>query len=147
MPRLLFALASLMALTSGCCTPEPSSGAEWFQEQRWVHRLLVYTEDGAEAARQRDLLAGADEDLIDRDLLVIQLDSSESLELVSGGADLPDPELFRERYGLPEGSFEVVLVGLDGGVKERRQSAMSGEELWGLIDAMPMRRDELRQRD
>ena len=41
----------------------------------------------------------------------------------------------------------MVLVGLDGGVKERRQSAMSGEELWGLIDAMPMRRDELRQRD
>lgn len=40
--------------------------------------------------------------------------------------------------------FRVELIGLDGGVKYRSTSAVSPEELWALIDGMPMRRAELK---
>ena len=40
--------------------------------------------------------------------------------------------------------FGLELIGLDGGVKYRSTSAVPLEELWTLIDGMPMRRAELK---
>lgn len=43
-------------------------------------------------------------------------------------------------------SFYVVLVGKDGGEKLRRATPLSPEELFAIVDAMPMRRAEMRER-
>ena len=40
--------------------------------------------------------------------------------------------------------FEVILIGLDGGVKLRQTEILSLEKLFTLIDGMPMRRQELK---
>jgi uncharacterized protein DUF4174 len=40
--------------------------------------------------------------------------------------------------------FTVELLGKDGGVKARWSDVVGREELWARIDAMPMRRRELR---
>ena len=40
-------------------------------------------------------------------------------------------------------TFELVLLGLDGGVKFRKDSPITSEELYAIIDGMPMRRAEL----
>ncbi|MEM9547052.1 MAG: DUF4174 domain-containing protein [Bacteroidota bacterium] len=42
--------------------------------------------------------------------------------------------------------FEVVLIGLDGGVKLRQQTILKREELFRIIDSMPMRRQEIRRK-
>ena len=39
--------------------------------------------------------------------------------------------------------FEIVLIGLDGGIKLRREELLTTNELFGVIDQMPMRRAEL----
>jgi hypothetical protein len=41
-------------------------------------------------------------------------------------------------------SFSVVLIGKDGGEKLRRAIPLSPEELFAVVDAMPMRRAEMR---
>ncbi len=43
-------------------------------------------------------------------------------------------------------TFSVVLIGKDGGEKLRRTTPLSPEELFAIVDAMPMRRDEMRER-
>lgn len=43
-------------------------------------------------------------------------------------------------------SFSVVLIGKDGGEKLRRTAVVAPEELFALVDAMPMRRAEMRGR-
>jgi hypothetical protein len=43
-------------------------------------------------------------------------------------------------------SFSVVLIGKDGGEKLRRAIPLSPEELFAVVDAMPMRRAEMRER-
>jgi hypothetical protein len=43
-------------------------------------------------------------------------------------------------------SFSVVLIGKDGGEKLRRATPLSPEELFAIVDAMPMRRAETRER-
>jgi len=43
-------------------------------------------------------------------------------------------------------AFSVVLIGKDGGEKLRRDRPVPPEELFALVDAMPMRREEIRRR-
>jgi hypothetical protein len=43
-------------------------------------------------------------------------------------------------------AFSVVLVGKDGGEKLRRSTPLRPEELFALVDAMPLRQAERRQR-
>ncbi len=42
-------------------------------------------------------------------------------------------------------TFEVLLVGKDGGVKLRRETPVTLAEITALIDTMPMRRSEMRR--
>jgi hypothetical protein len=54
----------------------------------------------------------------------------------------------RERPELgvdPRAAFEVLLIGKDGGVKLRRDRPVAVSEITGLIDAMPMRQNEMRR--
>jgi hypothetical protein len=48
-------------------------------------------------------------------------------------------------YSVEPDSFEVLLVGKDGGVKFRSSEVVSPEEIFRLVDAMPMRREEMRR--
>jgi len=40
-------------------------------------------------------------------------------------------------------NFQVILIGLDGGIKLRQSAILRKEELFDIVDAMPMRRNEL----
>jgi hypothetical protein len=42
-------------------------------------------------------------------------------------------------------NFEVLLIGLDGGVKLQQTTILTKEELFKLVDSMPMRQSELRR--
>jgi hypothetical protein len=50
----------------------------------------------------------------------------------------------KTRFNTP--AFSVVLIGKDGGEKLRRSTPLSPDELFALVDAMPMRRAERRER-
>jgi hypothetical protein len=45
----------------------------------------------------------------------------------------------------PGATFEVLLVGKDGGVKWRSETPVSISEITARIDAMPMRQEEMKQ--
>mgnify|MGYP000892552319 CR=1 FL=1 len=40
-------------------------------------------------------------------------------------------------------NFEVILIGLDGGIKLRQTEVLTKEDLFNIVYAMPMRRSEL----
>lgn len=42
--------------------------------------------------------------------------------------------------------FSIVLIGKDGGEKLRRNGLLSCDELFAVVDAMPMRRTEMEKR-
>ncbi|NRB82170.1 MAG: DUF4174 domain-containing protein [Winogradskyella sp.] len=42
--------------------------------------------------------------------------------------------------------FEVILIGLDGSIKLRQTEVLSKEDLIAIIDAMPMRKSEIKNR-
>ena len=150
---LLLTLVVFMSSNQGCSHPETPadddaapavvSGA-WFDSVRWENRLLVFSGEDENAVRQKVLALDSRTGHLERNLLVIHLEDDTATLVVGETAALPESELFRKRFAMPDDAFEVVLVGKDGGVKERRRTVFETEELFGIIDAMPMRMREMR---
>ncbi len=52
----------------------------------------------------------------------------------------------RRRFHVAPGDFAVILLGKDGGAKLRSDKPLPMQKLDATIDAMPMRKDEMRAR-
>jgi len=104
---------------------------------RWKARVVVIAAPSADdprLARQRKDLAAVQDGLRERAITV--------MEAVGDGAEARRQ---RVRLGLGEAAFRVVLVGKDGTVKRSDDRPVSPDTLFATIDAMPMRRDEMRR--
>ena len=49
-------------------------------------------------------------------------------------------------YHIPPDSFSLILIGKDGHEKDRWSEPVDMQEIFSVIDAMPMRRQEIRDR-
>ena len=92
---------------------------------RWKARPVVIFGSGSQVVRQRRILR--DPGVREREIVVLK----------------GTPEL-AQRLGVRPKGFLFVLVGKDGGVKLRASRVVERKRLFALIDAMPMRRDEMR---
>lgn len=104
---------------------------------RWSARVLVISAPGADDARlaaQRAVLAQAGPGLKTRDLVVLE---------ALGGTRAATA--LRTHLGLPGSAFRAVLVGKDGEIKRTETAPLAAQALFETIDAMPMRRDEMRR--
>jgi uncharacterized protein (DUF2336 family) len=126
--------------------------------------LLIFAPDSGHPAyrRQHELLQGLDAELADRDMRVVEIIGERvsdrgALETENGAETGNDAArsragaatgaaALRQYLELPPNTFAVLLVGKDGGVKLRRGEPVPPEHLFQLIDAMPMRRREMRER-
>lgn len=101
-------------------------------------RVLVLSAPDAEDSQlkaQRAALGPVRDGVAERDLVV--------LEAVGSGAEA---HALRAALGLPADSFRAVLVGKDGGAKLTAAAPIPPQRLFATIDAMPMRRGEMRER-
>jgi len=123
--------------------------AEALSELRDKFRVvLVFHPAQAEAGRtpsgtfrnQVELLKEGHSQLTERDVVVIPVPSAD------GYGTFPAKEEFslRRQFRVAPDEFTVVLVGKDGGEKFRSNLPVTIEELDALIDAMPMRQQEVR---
>lgn len=52
-----------------------------------------------------------------------------------------------KKYKTNPGVFTIILVGKDGGEKHRSLTLLQPQELFSIIDAMPIRKLEMRKND
>jgi len=119
--------------------------ARLMAESTWEKRvLLVFAPNNEDTEfRQQDaVLKAIGDGLIERDMSVIRAFSSNRLS-VDGKAYEQSTAGFYRQFAVQPGEFRVILVGKDGTVKLNRRSAVSDQELFSLIDSMPMRRQEM----
>lgn len=55
-------------------------------------------------------------------------------------------ERLRQQFGITTEDFAVILVGKDGTEKQRSQTLIDPATIFSAIDAMPMRQQEMRDR-
>ena len=112
---------------------------------RWQNRVLVLFAEAGDGryAEQQKLLDAVRDGLAERDMLVLGVTGREVTTLF-GAVSGFDSDTLRNIAGGGE-VFEVVLIGKDGGVKRRWTTPVSPQELFAIIDAMPMRASEMRR--
>ena len=113
---------------------------------RWKHRILLLfspSESDPSFRLQKQDLASRAQEVIERDLVILEIlehgESRASDRILSEKA----AEGIRSGFGVRSGRFQVLLIGKDGGVKLRSEQPVPVQDIFGLIDSMPMRRQEM----
>lgn len=119
-------------------------------DYRWQNRiLLIYSEHSSDSVYSEQIShfsehqTGFDE----RDLLVISIFAHEPSRFGEKEIDKNSTKQIAGRYFSDDPAFSFILIGKDGGVKLRSDELVSTQDLFGLIDSMPMRRNEMRGRN
>jgi hypothetical protein len=123
--------------------------AQLMPELTWEKRVLLVfaaNERGIGFQRQEAILELIGGDLIERDMIVIRAFADNRVFIDGQSRGLSAASFYR-RFAVDGNDFRVILVGKDGTVKLDRDSAVTGNELFALIDSMPMRRSEMVQDD
>ncbi|MBD8553052.1 DUF4174 domain-containing protein [Rhizobium sp. CFBP 8762] len=132
----------LMASTdvSGAST----TGLEQF---RWKNRVLVVFADrtGAMANEQVERLKRVNPGATERDMVLVLIKGNAVQTFPTARASLDASALRTRLNGPDDGSFEVLLIGKDGGIKLRDTKPVATDALFTLIDTMPMRSNETRK--
>ena len=113
---------------------------------RWKNRVFLlfsHSESDASFQSQKKGLAFGAEGVVERELVILEI--TEQGQSRAGNQLLSEKSVqeIRKRFGLQTGTFQVLLIGKDGGVKLRSSEPVSTKDLFGLIDSMPMRRQEM----
>ncbi len=140
---MIRALAIITMLWSGAAMASDLTGV------RWDYRpLLIFTPsaDDPRLSRQTTLLADDAAGLADRRLAVYVVEMGRVFTTFGAPDPDADAKSLRQRFRVPDATFRVVLIGLDGGAKLTTDEPVGTDTLFDTIDAMPMRRRELRER-
>ena len=116
----------------------------------WKRQSFVHVK-AKQYQQQLKEFRNSDEDLIDRKIILYKVTGAdfelidyENSELNNSGkisGQLSETVLNKKE------NFEVILVGLDGGLKLQQTEILTKEDLFGIIDVMPMRRDALNRNE
>ena len=138
-------LAPLVSSTKGNAGAELSAETSLAKLRDTARPLLIFAPrpEGAELLTQLRLLDEHADEMKERDVIAIALPAS-GLGATSARLTNAEAEAARQRFHIRSAEFVVILLGKDGGEKLRSRHPLSTETLKKLIDAMPMRRDEMR---
>jgi hypothetical protein len=116
---------------------------------RWEKRVIVMLADGGDdpaLAEQEARLRAAAADLAERDVVLVAA-RGRTVTVDGDSGQAPTADELRVAYADSASGFQVVLVGKDGGVKLRAGEPVAASDLFALIDTMPMRRREMKERE
>jgi hypothetical protein len=132
MPRLMRRAVAFL----GAIIAMHSTDAAPLDEYLWKNRLLIVSAAGENGAveEQRRIYRSAASGMSERQILLVEAlgDSERSKQL-------------RARLSADGKRFQVFLVGKDGHTALSSDKPFSAKYLFGKVDAMPMRRDEMRR--
>ena len=148
LPTLLTAVLGVFAVFALWSTI--AVAAEPLKHLQWEKRpLLLFAKSRSFAPldRQVDLLRDYRPDLEERDMVVLSTTGNQETSAAIGYVPINrgTARQLRKKYEPDSKGLTVILIGKDGGEKARWQAVVDPQEIFDLIDSMPMRQDEVRQ--
>lgn len=141
-------LTTVLGAALGMVAANPAAAGA-LETYRWSERPLLVFSAGADdpaVDRQMTLLADHADGLKDRDMAVLIVGPKRVFASFGRPAPGAEAKALREAYGVQPTEFRAVLLGKDGKVKLAEDEPVAAERLFTLIDGMPMRQREMRER-
>lgn len=139
----LFAVATLSTSAWGF----PAYSDTGLRSFEWTNRLvLIFPSkkgNAAAAVHQRSQWLGDVDGWLERHLLLIEVGPGDSVTVNGAAHETLKADDLRRAFAIDPMRFTAILVGKDGGEKARSDGAFDNADLYRLIDAMPMRRQEM----
>ena len=130
-----------------------SSQAQVLEDYLWKNRVLIVKtdqEDNQLYKTQLQELTRDKQGLIERKLvLFFKTDKALNIKDYSTSQQIEDTINVNDSDAILQvlnSEFEVILIGLDGSIKLRQNQFLPLEELFRIIDSMPMRQSEIRSK-
>lgn len=125
--------------------------AQTFDLERynWKNRLLFAfapSIDHPSVKLQRQKMKEQSPDMAERDLVMIGVFEKAQSRAGDLRVDGEAAAALREKFKIEAGRFTVLLIGKDGTEKFRALEPVTPAQIFGLIDSMPMRGEEIKQR-
>jgi hypothetical protein len=115
---------------------------EFLRPYKWKNRVIILIAESTDNAlfiEQKHKLQAASPDLEERDLVILtNHDTTISLKTKKDIVSSFPPK---------QTGFRFILIGKDNTVKKDSDRPVDMKELFALIDSMPMRQREMRERD
>lgn len=121
--------------------------AQSLDHYQWRNRLvLLFAPNGEDVQLQKqlDLFENEKAAFEERKLKIIQITDHTIAE--DNVVQYSKDNFFFKKYKIPQEEFTILLIGLDGGEKLRKTAILNPQDLYVLIDRMPMRQYELRDK-
>lgn len=125
-----------------------TTNAQDLSSHQWQERvLLIFSDDTTKEifTKQMAELSQNQEDLKERKLIVYQI-TPDAFRRGSGNDGWEKGNGLYKKHNTSSASFRIILLGLDGGEKLNQTKFLPAEELFVLIDGMPMRKAEIRKK-
>ena len=116
----------------------------------WKNRVLIIGGDSSKFKSQLDQINLESNEFTDRDLVIILIEEDNSRISYDGlktikTIDYDSTLNLRNKYNFKE--FKLILIGKDGGEKYNSKKLVSINVIYELIDGMPMRKQEIKERN
>jgi hypothetical protein len=149
MTKITFMVMMIFTVLSVGSNRNAAAHTPDLSQYRWKNRLLLIFAPNRSHPMFDVLhqsLAAKKSEVSDRDLVIFEIFESAPSSINGKVIDSESAHLLRERFDVRPGKFAVVLIGKDGGIKLKRRDRIDLKEIFGLIDAMPMRQEEMRRK-
>lgn len=119
-------------------------------QYKWKNRLLLIfaPDDGHSLLHNLESdIAAQPGEVSERDLIVFKIIENGPSFMAATRLDPQTAAHIRNKFKASHERFTCILVGKDGGIKLRRKDPVRLQDIFELIDAMPMRQQEMRQKN
>ena len=117
---------------------------------QWKNRLLfLFAPDRSNPLfdKMQSEIAKQPYEVEDRDMVIFEILEQGPSRMDTAPLDRQTANSIRAHFDVPKGLFTLILVGKDGGVKLKRNDQVNLSDVFGRIDSMPMRQNEMRKKN
>ncbi len=125
------------------------SNAQDLSSHQWKDRLIIIqsNDPSSQLFKNQILeLKNQQKGLEERRLKVYQFLPGKYKRGIGTDTKWENSEKVSKKLLEKDSEFEIILMGLDGGVKLRKNELLKSNEIFGVIDQMPMRQSEMRRK-
>jgi len=147
--QLIFTLIVTLGCSALLFAQKPNPNPTDLSQYRWEKRIvLIFTPNSTNTMYQNQLRtflnhrSGFEE----RDLITFQLFGKGKGKLSEQTLSSENVQELYRQFGIGKNEFTVILIGKDGSEKLRTTDLLPVRKLFSVIDAMPMRQRELKNR-